>query len=182
MAKRALVLLAEGFEEIEAVTPIDMLRRAGLEVFVCGLDSECVSGAHGVSIAADKKFDSFIDDIDAIILPGGMPGAENLARSKKLKELIQTMHKAGKLVAAICASPAVVLAPSGILNGRRATAYPGMEKQFGKETIFLEDRVVLDGNIITSRGPGTAFQFSLAILEWLAGEKARKEIEDSMLA
>lgn len=182
MAKKALILLAEGFEEIEAITAIDVLRRAGIEVIVCGLGGKTITGSHGIKVLADKRLEEFSGDVDAIIFPGGMPGAENLSNSQRVRELILKMHKEGRLIAAICASPALVLAPTGILKKRRATAYPGMEKDFGKDTTFVEDKVVVDGNIITSRGPGTALLFSLAIVERLAGKKVSEGLKEKTLA
>lgn len=182
MVKKALVLLAEGLEEIEAITIIDILRRADIDVVACSLEEKTVTGAHGIKIIADKSLDEFRDEVDAIILPGGMPGAEHLAGSQKLKELLQKMHKENKLIAAICASPAVVLNPAGILDGKKATVYPGMEKDFGKDIIFSQDKVVIDGNVITSRGPGTALLFSLAIVEKLVGKGVSEELKKRTLA
>jgi 4-methyl-5(b-hydroxyethyl)-thiazole monophosphate biosynthesis len=169
MSKKALIMLADGFEEIEAVTSIDVLRRAGIEVAVCGLAGNEATGAHGLKVGCDAVFGGYDGLPDALVLPGGMPGATNLAASEKLNTLIKRLHSEGKLVAAICASPAIVLAPTGILNGKKATAYPGMEDEFPKEVRFSKDKVVTDGNVITSRGPGTALLFALAIVENLLG-------------
>ncbi len=174
---KALIILAEGFEEIEAVTPIDLLRRANINVTVAGLSSLQVQGARGrIKIIADTTLDKISDIFDIIILPGGMPGAENLSKSDKLKTILLNMHKTNKLIAAICAAPAVVLAPLGILNNKKATCFPGMENLFSPTTIFKEEAVVIDGNIITSRGAGTAFEFSLALIEILAGKQTRDQI------
>lgn len=181
MAKKALVVLADGFEEIEAVTTIDILRRAGIDVTVAGLGKTQIRGSHGITITADNKVDEAGADFDAIILPGGMPGAKNLAGSEKVKGLIAKMHSEGKLIAAICASPAVVLAQTGILKNKSATCYPGMEGNFGKDTKYRGDNVVIDGNIITSRGPATAFLFSLGIAEKLAGKESRDKLERETL-
>jgi 4-methyl-5(b-hydroxyethyl)-thiazole monophosphate biosynthesis len=164
--------LADGFEETEAIASIDILRRADINVIMCGLNNKTVTGAHDIKVEADMTLDDFSDDLDALVLPGGMPGAEHLARSEKVKKLIQETNNKGRVVAAICASPAVVLAPTGILSGKRATCYPGMEKELGKDTAFIEENVVVDGNIITSRGPGTALQFALAIVEKMLGKDA----------
>jgi len=176
VSKRLAVILADGFEEIEAVTVIDILRRAELEVIICGLKAGMATGAHDLKIAVDMKLDDLKTNLDGIVLPGGMPGATHLAASKKVKDIIVKMHSEGKIVAAICASPAVVLAPTGILSGRKATVYPGMEDGFGKDTIFSKDSVVVDGNIITSRAPGTALIFALAIVKKLKGAKEAEEI------
>ncbi|MFP4058572.1 MAG: DJ-1 family glyoxalase III [Candidatus Brocadiia bacterium] len=180
MARTAIIVLAEGFEEIEAVTPADILRRAGVEVELVGLDATAVGGAHGVTFQADRTLaDS--EDADAVVLPGGMPGAANLAGSAPLAALLEAQAGAGKLVAAICASPAVVLAGLGLLDGRRATCYPGFEERFGPSTTYATDAVVRDGNILTSRGPGTAFAFGLAIAGELAGEAKAREVAERML-
>jgi len=178
--KKAIVILAEGFEEIEAITPIDILRRANIDVKVCSLADLEVKGSHGISVKADIGFDEIKGDVDAVILPGGSPGARNLSESSEVSGLIQRMASDGRLVAAICASPAVVLFPAGILKGKKATCYPGTEKVFGKDVEFIEEDVVVDGNVITSRGAGTAVAFSLEIVAALAGkdkaESLRKEI------
>lgn len=183
MSKKAIIIiLAEGFEEIEAVTVIDMLRRAGIEVTVAGLDNINVRGSGGLNIVADKRLDETGTDYDACIFPGGMPGAANLAGSKKVKTLIQKINSAKKLVAAICASPALVLAPTGILKNRSATCYPGMQENFGSDVKYKDEDVVIDGNIITSRGPATALAFSLAIVEKLAGKETADKIKKATLA
>ncbi len=168
MKKSAVVVLAEGFEEIEAVTPIDFLRRAGCCVTIAGVGGQTIRGAHGIEIQTDTVIGKCEDLYDAIVLPGGMPGSENLAESSETVDLVKVMMKYGRLVAAICAAPAVVLAPNGILDGRKATCYPGFESRFG-DTNFANERVVVDGNIITSRGPGTAAEFSLEIVRYLCG-------------
>jgi len=170
MKKKVLVILAEGFEEIETITPIDILRRAGIEVIVAGLDREEVAGSRGVVIKTKMKLSEYSSVPDAIVLPGGSPGAENLAKSSRVKELVLDMNSKGKLICAICASPALVLAPTGILDGKKATCYPGMEKNFSVDIKFSKDSVVQDGNIITSRGPATALPFVLKIVENMAGK------------
>lgn len=175
MDKKTLIILAEGFEEIEAVIPADVLRRAGVDVTTACLGVRSVTGAHGIKIWADTVLKDYEDLPDAVIFPGGMPGSENLARSLDVKEMIKRMSSKKRLIAAICAAPALVLAPTGILNGRKATCYPRLEENFSSEVNFIEDDVIQDGNIITSRGPGTAFSFALKIVENLAG-KAKSDI------
>ena len=179
---KAVVVLAEGFEEIEAVTPVDVLRRAGVDVVVAGLGRKKVTGSHGITLTADIRVKEIPDDIDALILPGGLPGAENLAACDALTTLIQTMNANGKIVAAICASPAYVLAPAGVLDGRKATCYPGCEDRFPETTSHFEDNVVRDGNIITSRGPGTALEFSLKLVQALTDTTKSLELQDNMIA
>lgn len=182
MSKKAVVILAEGFEEIEAVTIIDILRRAGVDVTVAGLGNLKIKGSHGINITTDKKLDECGLDYDACIFPGGMPGATNLAASEKVKKLIEKMNSEGKLIAAICASPAVVLSPTGVLKNKSATCYPGMESNFSKDTFYKEDGVVADGNIITSRGPATALEFSFVTVEKLLGKAVSDKLRKSTLA
>lgn len=170
MSKKAVVALADGFEEIEAITPVDMLKRAEIEVVIGGLNGELVRGAHDVYIKADLSLKELDFVPDAIIFPGGMPGAENLARSLEVKTLISRIDSQGGIIAAICASPALVLAPTGVLDGRKATCYPGLQQNFSTKVKYVKDPVVHDGNVITSRGPATAMDFSLKIIECLAGK------------
>ena len=181
MAKKALVVLAEGFEEVEAVTPIDILRRCEVEVTVAGLKAEIITGAHNVAIKTDIMFEQYEEMPDALILPGGMPGAENLASSVKLKDLIVKMNSSGKIIAAICASPVVVLEPSGILSKRNVTCYPGMEKGFSPDVRPSKEDVAEDGNLITSRGPWTAFSFGMKVAEKLVGQAKSEMVGSQML-
>lgn len=181
MAKRALIVLAEGFEEIEAITPIDVLKRSGVDVTIAGVGSDLITAAHGVSFKTDVVFEDTKEDFDAVILPGGMPGAENLRKTTKLKGLVMHMDSEGKLIASICASPALVLAPWGILNGKAATCFPGYEKSFPAEVTFKAEDVVADGNVITSRGAGTAFAFALKIVEYLVGASQADMIAEQMV-
>ncbi|MGB2600320.1 MAG: DJ-1 family glyoxalase III [Candidatus Omnitrophota bacterium] len=181
MKKKTIIVLAEGFEEVETVTPIDILRRAGIDVAVAGLDGHIIVGSRGVVIKADITLEEMESYPDAVIFPGGMPGAENLARSVKVKDLILGMHSEERLIAAICASPALVLAPTGVLDGKTATCYPGMEENFSPEITFSEDTVIQDGNIITSRGVGTALDFSLKIVENLVGKDTAELVGEQTL-
>ena len=177
MTKTALVVLADGFEDIEAITPIDLLTRAGVLVTVAGLTSTHVKAAKsGLTMIAPTTLSCVQNNFDALILPGGMPGAQNLAHSSVLITKIRTMHQHKKIIAAICAAPALVLTKSGILEGKKATCFPGMESHFPKSVTFLSSPVVRDGNIITSRGAGTAFCFGLAIIEVLLGKGSRDTI------
>lgn len=174
--KRVLVPLAEGFEELEAVTIIDILRRAGIEVAVASLAGSPVTGAHGIRLAADAPLAALVgQDFDMIALPGGMPGAQHLKDDPRIASLIRRLHDAGRPVAAICAAP-MVLAAAGVLDGRRATSYPGFLAGTAKSTV-VGDAVVTDRGVITSRGPGTALDFALALVEELEGRAARDAIE-----
>lgn len=181
MSKKVLVILAQGFEEVEAITPIDVLRRAQVEVVVAGLDSLEIKGSRGVTVIADKVFDEADRDFDALVLHGGNPGAINLGSSSLVIKLVQQMNDKGKIIAAICAAPAVVLGPSGVLNGRRATCFPGMEKDFPGSVNFCEENVVIDGNIITSRGMGTSLEYSLAIVEKLIDKETAAKIAEAVV-
>lgn len=176
--KKACVLLAEGFEEVEAITPVDFLRRAGIEVSLLGLGGLEVKGAHGVRVLAEAQLEKLAPEalFDAVVIPGGMPGATNLAKSEAVKALILRHFEKGKTVAAICASPAVVLhGACGILKGKRFTGYPGSEEMVTGAR-YAAEKVVVDGNLITSRGPGTAGDFALAIIEALAGKAKADQI------
>ena len=173
---------------MEAVTPVDYLRRAGLEVISAAIGgSLAIRGARGITINADVTLGELAGkgkaadaSWDAVILPGGMPGASNLAASRETGALLREMAAAGKWVCAICASPAVVLAPLGLLSGKKFTCYPGMEEKVrgGK---WSGDRVVVDGNIITSRGAGTAGAFAVAVIGGLLGEAEGKKVAESVL-
>jgi 4-methyl-5(b-hydroxyethyl)-thiazole monophosphate biosynthesis len=177
--KRVLVPLAEGFEELEAVTIIDILRRAGIEVVVASLAGSPVTGAHGIRLSADTPLAALAEqDFDMIALPGGMPGAEHLRKDPRVAEIVRRLHAKGRPVAAICAAP-MVLAAAGVLDGRRATSFPGFLKDAAKATL-VGDAVVVDRGVITSRGPGTALDFALALVEALAGPTTRQSIESRL--
>lgn len=180
--KKVLVILAEGFEEIEAITPIDVLKRAGLEVVTAGVRSKQVTGAHGIKLEADLLLSDYPGLPDAVILPGGLPGAQNLADSAEVTELVRNMNDQKKIVGAICAAPALVLAPKGILNGKKATCYPGFEKNFSNKVSFSAERVIVDGHIITSKGPGSALEFALELVRILAGAEKRETLRQGLVA
>ncbi len=180
MAKQILVPLADGFEEIEAMTIIDVLRRAGLEVTVAGLAKKETHGAHGVKVLADTTLGEVKGrNFDAVVLPGGMPGSERLAGSEDIKALVKRHAAAGKITAAICAAP-WALGASGVLAGKKVTCYPGFEEKL-TSALPQKDRVVVDGPIITSRGPGTALEFALKLVEVLVNSKMAGELRSGML-
>lgn len=184
MMTSAYVFLADGFEEIEAITPIDLLRRAGVEVTTISIgDSLEVKGSHGVTVIADRLFSGVETSPlpSAVVLPGGGEGAKNLANHEGLVSLIKKQFSEGALVAAICASPAVVLSKCGVLEGKNWTCYPGMEKDLSCGT-HRPERVVCDGNLITSRGAGTAIEFSLALIERLVSKAASEKIRAAIVA
>lgn len=176
---RVIVPLADGFEEIEAVTIIDVLRRAGCEVTAAFLKKNPVTGSHGITVAADKDIDGLrAQDFDCIALPGGMPGSDNLRKDDRVLALVRGMSAAGRLTAALCAAP-MVLGRAGVLTGRRATCYPGFEGEM-KGAIAVPDPVVRDGNIVTGRGPGCAVPFALELVSALAGPEAAAGLKESM--
>lgn len=181
MPKTALVILAEGFEEVEAIAPVDLLRRSGVRVTLAGVNSLIVKSSRNIGVQADVMLKDIQDLPDAVILPGGLPGATNLAKSEEVATLVKKMSAAGKFVAAICAAPAVVLAPLGILDGKKATCYPGCEADFSKKIIYSQERVVVDGNIITSQGPGTALEFAFEIAARLVGKEMAENVRGKML-
>ncbi len=179
MAKVA-ILLAPGFEELEAVTVIDVLRRGGVEVVIAGLEEAPIPSARGVKIVPDVGIDKLsADELDLVILPGGLPGVENLKKDPRVRKLIEEVRAKGKKCAAICAAPGA-LAAFGVLEGKRATIYPSLKEEL-KGAQIEEAPVVVDGEVITSQGPGTALPFAFKLLEILAGEEKAREIAQQML-
>lgn len=178
---RACVLLAEGFEEIEAVTIIDVLRRAEVELVTLSITGDLsVAGSHGVVVQADRTIaEGAKESWDMVILPGGLPGATNLRDSAAVRELLQAQHRKQGAIGAICAAP-IALGAAGILEGRKATSYPGFEGELtGADCV--SDRVVRDGNVVTSRGPGTAFDFSLELVRELCSSEVADSLREGML-
>ena len=177
---RVLTLLAPGFEEIEAITVIDLLRRAEIEVTVAGLEDESVTGAHGIVVKPDQ-FYHHIDplDYDILFLPGGQPGTDNLKNDPLILQWIKDFYNSGRLVTAICAAPTALL-EAGILEGRRVTSYPGEKDKF-VGSIYLEDAVVEDGTIITSRGVGTAIPFALHLITRIKDQQTVNALAEKIL-
>ena len=176
------VFLADGFEEIEALTCIDVLRRAGMPVTTVSINPGLeVTGAHGVTVLADSLFgDCDYEGAEWLVLPGGIPGAPNLAACEPLCDLLTAQDERGGKVAAICASPAVVLAPLGLLQDRRAVCYPGMEQ--GIEGVcWAEGPVAVDGNVVTGNGPAAAAPFALALVEQSMGRETAAQVAAGML-
>jgi protein deglycase len=181
MSKKVLVPIADGTEELEAVTLINVLRRAGAMVTVASVGEKQVTASRGVKIVADSLItDCAKERYDLIALPGGMPGAENLRDSKPLEKLLKQQHAQGRMIGAICASPAVVLASHGLVPKVRATCYPSfLEKMTGAEKV--KEPVVVDGAFVTSQGPGTALAFALKLVDLLFGEQKAREVAGAML-
>lgn len=173
-----LVPLAPGCEELEAVTLIDLLRRAGVEVVTAGLDDQPVRASRGVVLVPDTVLDQVLErDFDLLALPGGTQGADNLNADPRIHALLKRMAAAGKYTTAICAAPKV-LAQAGVLQGRTATSYPGALEAFAPDDVQVSNRPLeIDGKVVTSRGPGTAMDFALALIELLVGREKRDEVE-----
>lgn len=177
-----LVPLAQGCEELEAVTIIDLLRRADIRVVTAGLSDEPVKASHGVTIVPDTTLDKALNqEFDMVVLPGGLPGADNLNNDPRIHELLKKMAESGKFAGAICAAP-IVLAKSGLLKGKKATSYPGFLDKMGlKDVMYTGAAVERDGKIVTSRGPGTAMDFALAIIEMLKDKRTRDTVEKALV-
>lgn len=197
-----IVFLTDGFEEIEALTPVDYLRRAGQEVLTVAVPSKTmndpyiVNGAHGIPVIADMTLEEFLKETkdelpEMIFLPGGMPGATNLAACVQVTDYIKACFDAGKIVSAICASPAVILSKTGILKGKNWTCYPGMENDVSEyvgdadaaeelmkgSTHHRNVPFVTDGNVVTGRGPGAAEEFAMEMVRLLAGEEIQLKVK-----
>ncbi len=178
--KKVAVLLADGFEEIEALTTVDILRRAQIICDMISITNELVSGAHNITVKVDKVLQQeTIEEYDMLVLPGGMPGATNLAKNNKVMEIIKNFSdNKKKYVAAICASPAVVLSKAGITHDKYITSYPGAAfESLLEESNYVEELVVIDDNIITSRGPATAMLFAYKLVDILGGNSQSLKTE-----
>lgn len=174
------VFLADGFEEIEALATVDILRRADIDTKTVGVTGKTVMGTHGIKVEADIRIDEATDvSLDGVVLPGGLPGAWNLKDNQRVRELTEYCFKTKKLVAAICAAPAV-LGDFGFLKGKKAVCYPGFEDRLvGAQCV--SDSVVVSDNIITAKGAGAAFEFAFEIVSYVEGsDKKAKTIGDAM--
>ena len=180
---KALIFLATGFEEIETVTVVDVLRRANIDVIVAGLEQNPIEGKHKIKIIPDQAIEDVnINDFDAVVVPGGNPGYKNLRKDPRVISMLKKAFESNKLVAAICAAPAV-LSDAGILKGKVCTVYPGMDDELkAGGGIPKHDNIVIDGNIVTSRGPATALPFALKLVEMLVGKQAADIVSKKTLA
>ncbi|MGE4583842.1 MAG: DJ-1 family glyoxalase III [Sphaerochaeta sp.] len=179
MVPSVLVILAQGFEEVEAITPIDLLRRSGAHVTVAGLDALMVKGSHGLEIGCDALLaDCRKASYDCVVLPGGGQGSQNLAASFEVLEMAIKTAQSG-VVAAICAAPAIVLGKTGLLDGKKVTGYPGTE-QHCPGLHLRKDKVIIDGNLITAQAAGSAMRFALAIIATLFDESTAEKIADQV--
>ena len=180
--KRVLVPLAPGFEEIEAITVIDVLRRAGIEVTVAGTQAGPIEGSRGIRVAADRMLDEArAEDFDMVVLPGGAKGVKNLKNHPGLIPLLGDFFAKQKPVGAICAAPSL-LAAAGLICGKQVTSHPSVKETVAAAAIYSEERVVTDGELVTSRGPGTAMEFAMKLVEILAGPEKVSELKTTMLA
>lgn len=177
---KILIPFADGFEEIEAVTNVDVLRRVGIEVISVTLNNKIVKGAHNIEFLTDCHISEInIEDFDGIILPGGMPGATNLRESKEVLNILKELDRKNKLIAAICAAP-IVLKEADIIENINITSFPGFEDEL-KSGNYLRERVVVDGNVITGRGPGVTLEFAIAIVDYLLGDNVSKKVKKDMI-
>lgn len=176
------VFLADGFEEVEALAPVDLLRRAGLSVQTVGVTGKVVTGSHGIAVAADILPEAVVLDeaVEAVVLPGGMPGASNLDASPAVQAAVDFAAQNGKLVCAICAAP-FILGKKGLLSGKRATCFPGFEAQLTGARV-TGDFVTCDGQFITAKGMGAAVDFGLAVVATLCGEEAAAQLRETIQA
>ncbi len=179
---RVLVPLAPGFEDLEAVTIVDLLRRAGIDVVTAGLQTGLIEGARGMRVQPDATLDAVLEhDFDMIVLPGGMPGAEHLKNDARVQGVLKRLAGAGKFTAAICAAP-IALAQAGLLDGKQATSYPGFVEKLAIPGLQHRTApVVVDGKVVTSRGPGTAMDFALALIELLLDRGMRDKVEAGLV-
>ena len=175
------VFLANGFEEVEALIPVDVLRRAGKDVLTVSInETKEVTAAHGVTVIADTLFgDNDYSDAELLFLPGGLPGSQYLADHEALGQVLTERNEKGGLIAAICAAPALVLGKLGIVDGKNATCYPGCEDQMAKAN-YTGELVTVDGNIVTGEGPAAAFPFAYTLTAMLAGEETAAALAEGM--
>lgn len=180
--KRTAMLFADGFEEVEALMTVDLLRRAGIEVVLASVQdgAQTVTGSHQITVGMDASLaDLALEELDAMIIPGGMPGTRNLGASEKVRDALTQMNRDGKVVAAICAAPSV-LGLCGILKGKKATCFPGFEDELeGAE--YVQEAAVTDGNVITSRGLGTSMEFGFALIEKLLSREQAEDVREKIV-
>jgi len=175
------LFLAEGFEEVEALTPVDLMRRAGIEVTTVGVGGEYVTGAHGITFSSDITMDEVKDVPEMLVLPGGMPGTTNLDNDARTHKMIRATQESGGYLAAICAAP-MILGYSGFLVGKTVTFYPGFDKFMIGATRDESKKVITDGKVITARGMGAAVDFGAALIAALKGDEAAEKVMKNIRA
>jgi DJ-1 family protein len=183
MTKKVALFIENGSEELELIAPLDVMRRANLEVDLISANNEdFITSSHNVKILADKKIDEVnnILEYDAIVIPGGMPGSTLLRDNKKIIEFYQTMYNSGKLVAAICAAP-IVLSAAGITDDKEVTSYPGFDKEINYKNYNSDKAVVIDKNVITAQGPAVAILFGYEIVNYLLQDNTAEDVKKAML-
>ena len=183
MTKKVALFIENGSEELEFIAPLDIMRRANLEVDLISANNEdFITSSHNVKIIADKKINEVnnILDYDAIVIPGGMPGSTLLRDNKKIIEFYQTMYNSGKLVAAICAAP-IVLSTAGITDDKEVTSYPGFDKEINYKNYNSDKAVVIDKNVITAQGPAVAILFGYEIVNYLLQDNTAEDVKQAML-
>lgn len=183
MTKKVALFIENGSEELEFIAPLDIMRRANLEVDLISANNEdFITSSHNIKILADKKIEEVnnILDYDAIVIPGGMPGSTLLRDNKKIIEFYQTMYNSGKLVAAICAAP-IVLSAAGITDDKEVTSYPGFDKEINYKNYNSEKAVVIDKNVITAQGPAVAILFGYEIINYLLQDNTAEDVKKAML-
>ena len=179
MDNKIIFVLANGFEEVEAFAPIDILRRLGIEVVTVGMNGRKIKGAHDIIVETDMILTGLSETPKAVILPGGMPGSVNLRDNKAVIELIQGTYKKGNLIAAICAAP-IALNAAGILTGKTITSHPLVKESFGDDINYTGSRVECDGNVITAKAAGVSFEFAAKIAEYYNKKEEAQDLLKSM--
>lgn len=179
--KTVVVLMAPGFEEIETITVVDILRRAGARVSLVGTEEGPLKGSRGIHVMPDEQLDNILEnEYDLIVLPGGQPGTDNLRKDARVHEFLKKLDRLGKNIAAICAAP-LILKDADILGSRSITSHPSVQNDL-KGINYIDERVVVDGHIITSKSPGTAMEFALKLVETLFGQERRDIVNQGVLA
>ncbi|MHC1748867.1 MAG: DJ-1 family glyoxalase III [Cellulosilyticaceae bacterium] len=178
---KAIIYFAEGYEEVEAIATVDVLRRAKIEVIMVGIDGKIIESSRGIKINMDMEIEQVTyEDVDLLVIPGGMPGVSNLEKNEKVKKSLENFNEEGKLIGAICAAPSL-LGKLGILKGKKATCYPGFE-MYLKDAEYCDEKVVVDANIITAKGAGVSLDFAYSIVEIMKGKELAKELRKAMIA
>jgi len=179
MTNKLFIILADGFEEIEALATVDVLRRLNFNIITAGLGGKLIKGSHSILVNTDIDFNEIEEQPKAVILPGGVPGAVNLRDNKNVVHLVKKTYQTGSLIAAICAAP-IVLNKAGVLDGKTITSHPSVKESFDNSTTYTNNRVEQDGNIITAKGAGVVFEFAVKIAEYYDQKKGAENLMKTM--